>query len=81
MSHQGNKRQKHSPSSSGPSDPETAPHENKDSLRAELQNDFQSQVDQLKDKIAQLEGEASAREWKLTAKVQGRIFGGESQLR
>eukprot|EP00956_Cyclotella_meneghiniana_P026358 scaffold56734_cov41-Cyclotella_meneghiniana.AAC.2 len=59
MSHQGNKRQKHSPSSSGPSDPETAPHENKDSLRAELQNDFQSQVDQLKDKIAQLEGEAS----------------------
>eukprot|EP00956_Cyclotella_meneghiniana_P002914 scaffold3474_cov50-Cyclotella_meneghiniana.AAC.3 len=59
MSHQGNKRQKHSPSSSGPSDPETVPHENKDSLRVELQNDFQSQVELLKEKVAQLEGEAS----------------------
>eukprot|EP00956_Cyclotella_meneghiniana_P032164 scaffold87139_cov22-Cyclotella_meneghiniana.AAC.1 len=73
MSHQGNKRQKHSPSSS---DLQTSPpdasqwtqmrQEIMDSLRAELQNDLQSQVDQLKiessqlkEKAAQLEGEAS----------------------
>eukprot|EP00956_Cyclotella_meneghiniana_P005879 scaffold7713_cov31-Cyclotella_meneghiniana.AAC.2 len=69
MSHQDNKRQKHSPSSSGLSGPETVPpnasqwtqmrQEIMDSLRAELQNDFQSQLDQLKEKVAQFEGEAS----------------------
>eukprot|EP00956_Cyclotella_meneghiniana_P021969 scaffold40761_cov34-Cyclotella_meneghiniana.AAC.2 len=83
MSHQGNKRQKHSPSSSGPSDPETAPHENKDSLRAELQNDLQSQVDQLKEKIAQFEGEAS---WGEAEKLElkqsvGRLENENSQLK
>eukprot|EP00956_Cyclotella_meneghiniana_P033546 scaffold96845_cov40-Cyclotella_meneghiniana.AAC.2 len=69
MSHQGIKRQKHAPSSSGLSGPETSSpvasqwtqmrQEIMDSLRAELQNGLQSQVDQLKEKVARLEGEAS----------------------
>eukprot|EP00956_Cyclotella_meneghiniana_P008833 scaffold12103_cov21-Cyclotella_meneghiniana.AAC.2 len=69
MSHQDNKRQKHAPSSSDMIGLQVSPpdasqwtqmrQEIMDSLRAELQNDFQSQVDQLKAQTAQLEGEAS----------------------
>eukprot|EP00956_Cyclotella_meneghiniana_P039721 scaffold177918_cov33-Cyclotella_meneghiniana.AAC.1 len=68
MSHQGNKRQKHAPSSSGLSGPETLPpdasqwtqmrQEIMDSLRAELQNGLQSRVDQLENENSQLKSKS-----------------------
>eukprot|EP00956_Cyclotella_meneghiniana_P010662 scaffold14902_cov39-Cyclotella_meneghiniana.AAC.1 len=112
MSHQANKRQKHSPSSGGLSGLQVSPpdashwmqmrQEIMDSLRAELQNDlqsqkvdqlkdecrmlqndFQSQVDQLKETVAQLEGEASrekAEKSELKHQSVGQLENENSQL-